>query len=63
MSASSFARLFPHTPRKFECTRLITADQVMATIQRIPGFGTPKLCAIRGMESEYVQSELSLIAG
>ena len=27
------------TPRQFECTRLITADHVKATIQRIPGFG------------------------
>jgi autotransporter strand-loop-strand O-heptosyltransferase len=27
------------TPRQFECTRLITADQVIATIRRIPGFG------------------------
>jgi autotransporter strand-loop-strand O-heptosyltransferase len=28
------------TPRQFECTRLITVDQVKATIQRIPAFGT-----------------------
>jgi autotransporter strand-loop-strand O-heptosyltransferase len=28
-----------NTPRQFECTRLITADQVKATISRIPGFG------------------------
>jgi autotransporter strand-loop-strand O-heptosyltransferase len=27
------------TPRHFECTRLITAEQVKQTIQRIPGFG------------------------
>jgi autotransporter strand-loop-strand O-heptosyltransferase len=27
------------TARQFECTRLITADQVKATLQRIPGFG------------------------
>jgi autotransporter strand-loop-strand O-heptosyltransferase len=26
------------TPRQFECTRLITVEQVKATIQRIPGF-------------------------
>jgi autotransporter strand-loop-strand O-heptosyltransferase len=26
------------TPRQFECTRLITADQVKATLRRIPGF-------------------------
>jgi len=26
------------TPRQFECTRLITADQVKATIRRIPAF-------------------------
>lgn len=29
------------TPRQFECTRLITADAVKATIRRIPGFGRP----------------------
>jgi autotransporter strand-loop-strand O-heptosyltransferase len=32
----------PHhkdTPRQFECTRLITADQVKDMIRRIPGFG------------------------
>jgi len=28
------------TPRQFECTRLITAEQVRQAIQRIPGFGT-----------------------
>jgi autotransporter strand-loop-strand O-heptosyltransferase len=27
------------TPRQFECTRLITVEQVKATIRRIPGFG------------------------
>jgi autotransporter strand-loop-strand O-heptosyltransferase len=27
------------TPRQFECTRLITAEQVKAIIRRIPGFG------------------------
>jgi autotransporter strand-loop-strand O-heptosyltransferase len=27
------------TPRQFECTRLITAEQVRQTIQKIPGFG------------------------
>jgi autotransporter strand-loop-strand O-heptosyltransferase len=28
------------TPRQFECTRLITAEQVKQTIRRIPGFRT-----------------------
>ena len=28
------------TPRHFECTRLITAEQVKAVIKTIPGFGT-----------------------
>ncbi|QOZ69849.1 autotransporter strand-loop-strand O-heptosyltransferase [Bradyrhizobium arachidis] len=28
------------TPRQFECTRLITFDQVRRTIETIPGFGT-----------------------
>jgi autotransporter strand-loop-strand O-heptosyltransferase len=28
-----------NTPRQFECTRLITAEQVKAAIKRIPGFG------------------------
>jgi hypothetical protein len=27
------------TPRQFECTRLITVEQVKAVVQRIPGFG------------------------
>ena len=27
------------TPRQFECTRLITAEQVKAAIKTIPGFG------------------------
>lgn len=31
------------TPRQFECTRLITADHVKATIQKIPGFGQPAM--------------------
>jgi autotransporter strand-loop-strand O-heptosyltransferase len=30
------------TQRQFECTRLITADHVKATIRRIPGFGAAK---------------------
>jgi len=28
------------TPRQFECTRLITAEQVTQTIRSIPGFGS-----------------------
>jgi autotransporter strand-loop-strand O-heptosyltransferase len=31
-----------NTPRQFECTRLITADQVKQAIRRIPGFGKAK---------------------
>jgi hypothetical protein len=27
-------------PRQFECTRLITAEQVIATIKRIRGFSS-----------------------
>ena len=30
------------TQRQFECTRLITAEHVKATIKRIPGFGSVK---------------------
>jgi autotransporter strand-loop-strand O-heptosyltransferase len=30
------------TPRQFECTRLITAEQVIQVIQRIPGFGAAR---------------------
>ena len=30
------------TPRQFECTRLITVDQVKAAIQKIPGFAAGK---------------------
>jgi autotransporter strand-loop-strand O-heptosyltransferase len=33
------------TPRQFECTRLITAQQVKQTIQRIPGFGSHRRAA------------------
>lgn len=29
-----------NTPRQFECSRLITAEQVKRAIRRIPGFGT-----------------------
>ena len=29
------------TPRQFECTRLITVEQVKAAIRRVPGFGPP----------------------
>ncbi|RDU99509.1 autotransporter strand-loop-strand O-heptosyltransferase [Trinickia dinghuensis] len=29
------------TPRQFECTRLITPEQVKATLMRIPGFAEP----------------------
>jgi len=28
-----------NTPRQFECTRLITASQVISIMRRIPGFG------------------------
>ncbi len=28
-----------NTPRHFECTRLITPEHVIQTIQRVPGFG------------------------
>ncbi len=31
------------TPRQFECTRLITADLVKRSIERIPGFGARKV--------------------
>jgi autotransporter strand-loop-strand O-heptosyltransferase len=30
-----------NTPRQFECSRLITPDQVKAVIRSIPGFGAP----------------------
>ncbi|HWB50034.1 MAG TPA: autotransporter strand-loop-strand O-heptosyltransferase [Stellaceae bacterium] len=33
------------TPRQFECTRLITAEQVKQAVQRIPGFGKPSRAA------------------
>lgn len=40
-SGGDFLRCPRHqdTPRQFECTRLITAEQVKAVIRRIPGFG------------------------
>jgi autotransporter strand-loop-strand O-heptosyltransferase len=31
--------LHKDTPRQFECTRLITSEQVKTTIKKIPGFG------------------------
>jgi autotransporter strand-loop-strand O-heptosyltransferase len=31
-----------NTPRQFECTRVITADQVKAAIRTIPGFGNAR---------------------
>jgi autotransporter strand-loop-strand O-heptosyltransferase len=36
-----------NTPRQFECTRLITAEQVKAVIKTIPGFGTPARGRVR----------------
>jgi autotransporter strand-loop-strand O-heptosyltransferase len=33
------------TPRQFECSRLITAEQVRQTIRRIPGFGVRRRAA------------------
>jgi len=30
------------TPRQFECTRLITPEQVKSAVKRIPGFATPR---------------------
>jgi hypothetical protein len=35
------------TPRQFECTRLITVDQVKSVIQRVPGFGKHKAASIK----------------
>jgi autotransporter strand-loop-strand O-heptosyltransferase len=40
------------TPRQFECTRLITVDQVKATIQRIPGFASHKPSRIASASSD-----------
>jgi autotransporter strand-loop-strand O-heptosyltransferase len=36
------------TPRQFECTRLITADQVKGIIERIPGFRTSEADSAAG---------------
>jgi autotransporter strand-loop-strand O-heptosyltransferase len=36
-----------NTPRQFECTRLITAEQVKETIRTIPGFGSIARCRQR----------------
>jgi autotransporter strand-loop-strand O-heptosyltransferase len=36
------------TPRQFECTRLITVDQVKATLQKIPGFGAHRRADVPG---------------
>jgi autotransporter strand-loop-strand O-heptosyltransferase len=40
-----------NTPRQFECTRLITAEHVKATIKRIPGFGVHKTDAVSSAEA------------
>jgi autotransporter strand-loop-strand O-heptosyltransferase len=37
------------TPRQFECTRLISSEQVKAMLQRIPGFGTDCAPAVAGI--------------
>jgi autotransporter strand-loop-strand O-heptosyltransferase len=42
------------TPRQFECTRLITAEHVKATIKRIPGFGVRKASAQPAAAAEKV---------
>jgi autotransporter strand-loop-strand O-heptosyltransferase len=46
------------TPRQFECTRLITADQVTQMIRQIPGFGLRRLVKTAGtagpVESRFV---------
>ena len=42
------------TPRQFECTRLITAEHVKATIRRIPGFGTGPIAARRRAARETI---------
>jgi autotransporter strand-loop-strand O-heptosyltransferase len=34
------------TPRQFECTRLITAEQVKAAIRKIPGFALGAVSAV-----------------
>jgi autotransporter strand-loop-strand O-heptosyltransferase len=39
------------TDRQFECTRLITAEQVKNTIRRIPGFGFPGKLSAFGEQS------------
>jgi hypothetical protein len=44
------------TPRQFECTRLITAEQVKRVIQTIPGFGTLRLHRHSGKLTANVRS-------
>ena len=40
------------TPRQFECTRLITVEQVKATIRRIPGSDHTRRTCTANMPSE-----------
>ena len=42
------------TRRQFECTRLITAEQVKQTIRRVPGFGVhdPKMSVVANSPSK-----------
>ena len=45
------------TPRQFECTRLITAEHVKATIKSIPGFGSHKVAAALAANNERAHPE------
>jgi autotransporter strand-loop-strand O-heptosyltransferase len=55
-----------NTPRQFECTRLITSEQVRSVIRRIPGFGisedyeSEKVAVLR---SERSSNRLAVAAG
>jgi autotransporter strand-loop-strand O-heptosyltransferase len=41
------------TPRQFECSRLITADQVMRVIRSIPGFGSRRMISVGSADDNH----------
>jgi autotransporter strand-loop-strand O-heptosyltransferase len=45
------------TPRQFECTRLITADQVKAVIRTIPGFGAHQEGMVKAQDAAATRTE------
>jgi autotransporter strand-loop-strand O-heptosyltransferase len=51
------------TPRQFECTRLITSDQVKMMLRRIPGFGIDRTPAMAGTVDKALRENTPHAAG